>query len=779
MKKRTLSLLFVLLLVLSAGVTAAPQVPRQGQNVALLGQIGGEARAVAVQGSYAYAGIGPRLVIFDLSDPAQPLFVGQTAVLRNLVRDVALAGDYAYAVSTENGGGLHIIDVSDPAAPFQAGFYAMPEFAWDVATAGSYAYVANGDYGLRIVDVSDPAAPFEAGFYDTPDYARGVALAGGYAYVADSGAGLRVVDVSNPAAPHEVGSCDTPGGGAEDIAVAGDYAYIANGGAGLRIIDVSDPAAPHAVGLYDTPGTVVDVALAGGYAYVADEASGLRIVDVSDPSAPFEAGFYDTPGYIMAAAVHSAHSTGVPGLASLALLLDGRAGGYAYLADANYGLRTVDVSDPAAPAETAFYAARPAGDLAFHSAPLRDGIAGGYAYATFGDLGLQIVDVSDPAAPFEAGFYDMPSWLGGVATAGGYAYVAADTGLRIFDVSDPAAPVEVGFCSGPGSATDVAFHSAPLRDGMAGGYAYVTYVNEGLQIVDISDPAAPFEVGFFGLPGGVWAVAVAGGYAYVGRSGGLHIVDVSDPAAPFQTGVYVTPSPWASYDVAVAGGYAYLADSSFWHGNCYGGALRIVDVSNPTAPFEAGIFETPECGRGVAFHSAHSTGVPGLASLASERDGMAGRYAYLVEAWHYSRLHVVDVSNPNAPFEVGFRDTPGTALQVAVANGNAYVADYGGGLQILRFETYSVSGRVTDAADQGIPGVVVSAGPGASAVTDGGGDYIISGLISGTYTLTPAPICYSLSPVTRTVTVPPDAAGQDFHAEPVDCSRLYLPLIAR
>ena len=59
----------------------------------------------------------------------------------------------------------------------------------DVAVAGSYAYVADWFGGLRVINVANPAAPIEVGFYDTPGNASGVAVAGSYAYVADSEAG--------------------------------------------------------------------------------------------------------------------------------------------------------------------------------------------------------------------------------------------------------------------------------------------------------------------------------------------------------------------------------------------------------------------------------------------------------------------------------------------------------------------------------------------------------------------------------------------------------------
>ena len=159
----------------------------------------------------------------------------------------------------------------------------------DVAVAGSYAYVAwstNG--GLRIINISNPAAPTEVGFYNTPGPARGVAVVGSYAYVLTgdckfgSSTPLRIIDVSNPAAPTEVSLFGTPGCGV-GLAVAGSYAYVTNGSSGLRIINVSNPAAPTEIGFYDTIGTAVGVAVAGGYAYVADGSGGLVILQYIQP----------------------------------------------------------------------------------------------------------------------------------------------------------------------------------------------------------------------------------------------------------------------------------------------------------------------------------------------------------------------------------------------------------------------------------------------------------------------------------------------------------------
>ena len=74
---------------------------------------------------------------------------------------------------------------------------------------------------------------------------------------------------------------------------------------------------PEYLGSVDTPEDAINVAVAGGYAYVADREAGLRVIDVSTPSTPVEVGFLDTPGYTVGVAV---------------------AGGYAYVADLYAGL---------------------------------------------------------------------------------------------------------------------------------------------------------------------------------------------------------------------------------------------------------------------------------------------------------------------------------------------------------------------------------------------------------------------------------------------------------
>ena len=137
---------------------------------------------------------------------------------------VAVSGSFAYVGS---GAALLVVDVSTPDSPQLLGDVVLPEPVFEIAVAGSHAYVANFRAGLRVVDISVPSAPVEVGFLDTPGHAVGVSVAGDYAFVADFSAGLRVIDISVSSAPVEIGFLDTPGY-ANGVAVAGSIAYVAD-----------------------------------------------------------------------------------------------------------------------------------------------------------------------------------------------------------------------------------------------------------------------------------------------------------------------------------------------------------------------------------------------------------------------------------------------------------------------------------------------------------------------------------------------------------------------
>jgi hypothetical protein len=157
--------------------------------------------------------------------------------------------------------------------------------------------------------------------------------------------------------------------------------------------------------------------------------------------------------------------------------------------------------------------------------------------------------------------------------------------------------VAVIACCGCGAAAD---EVNVMFEGHFGGAIYAAepsgnygYVGQGQDFVvlDISDSAAPSELGRLVTAGLVSDITVSGDYAYVADlDNGLVIVDISNKAAPVLAGSYDTAGN--AHDVSVSGDYAYVADQDK--------GLVIVDISNKTAPVLAGSYDTTGWAYGVS-----------------------------------------------------------------------------------------------------------------------------------------------------------------------------------
>ena len=79
-------------------------------------------------------------------------------------------------------------------------------------------------------------------------------------------------------------------------------------------------------------------------------------------------------------------------------------------------------------------------------------------------------------------------------------------------------------------------------------------------------------------------------------------------------------------------------------------------------------------------------------------------------------------------------------------------------------ELYTISGQVTDGGGNPLSGVNVSDNVGHNSTSASNGNYVLYPLLPGTYTVTPAKSGYSFSPPSISVTVPPNATGQNFTA---------------
>lgn len=156
---------------------------------------------------------------------------------------------------------------------------------------------------------------------------------------------------------------------------------------------------------------------------------------------------------------------------------------------------------------------------------------------------------------------------------------------------------------------------------------------------------------------GVWHVEVEGNYAYAATNldDSLTIIDVSNPSAPIQAGTTGTQALLnLAMDVEVSGNYAYVVAQD-------ADSFVVVDISNKGAP-------------SIVANIVHATDLNGARGIE-----IAGNYAY-VSLRYGNGVTVVDISNPLSPSIVGTTGSVTPQMQAAVdlvVDGNyAYVAAF-------------------------------------------------------------------------------------------------------
>ena len=105
---------FLVLVALTLSLSTGLESSTAQQSGASLTPVGslplGEVSAVFVRDHYAYASVGPMLVLFDVTVPAAPKMVGLTES-QTSVEEIFVQGDYAYVLGLEQG--LEVFEVSD------------------------------------------------------------------------------------------------------------------------------------------------------------------------------------------------------------------------------------------------------------------------------------------------------------------------------------------------------------------------------------------------------------------------------------------------------------------------------------------------------------------------------------------------------------------------------------------------------------------------------------------------------------------------------------------
>ena len=566
--------------------------------------------------------------------------------------------------------------ISETVALVAAATLPLPAFdelvVEDLTFQGHYGYVVAQDVGLLIYDWRDPDQPLPLGRYQSAAEIRSITLVGRHAFLlACDRLCVEIVDVAQSRNPTWVGTYapfrHVP---IAAMAVADGKLAVGWHDGTIQVADVTRPYDPQKAGETTLPGILADVGLKDGLLYAAARQQGVYRFDLSNGFT--QTGFWeatrpvwheDTPGDVLDVAMEGDATGTLPHKE------------YVYVAAASQGFRILRLPDHSMEMVTQNF---------YHLPGVTDGVvwnAPNILYVTSHDpttrerfLTTLYHDIIHPVE-FVGGLFMLEQIsLGDMTTAKlipheSGVYVLDERGRVTYHPLTHTEPIPEVVASEPVSPTqklELVNHIGGVARSVAvqGAYAYLA-VDHELQIYDISDTTQPKLVGRHIFEGFVNQVVVSDHYVYARieffERGYLSIVDVHDPTHPFEAG---RRGDFVQ-DIQIVGQTAYII-AGYYSLNTY---LLIVDLTDLITPVVIGMYEV----------------------WVMEQIEVVGQRVYLTwfddqtcRTWDCpSSLRILDVSDPAQPTLSGVYSFPNYSKGLTVANGYAYLNAVDGSLVVL------------------------------------------------------------------------------------------------
>ena len=551
---------------------------------------------------------GGTVLIMDLSQPSIPVVLSDSIATHTQVGGIVFdaARNLLYVAASD----LFIWNVNDINNPVQVAAFThdtagSPGFSVNTLTQQGNMLYGTGGLNLHAIDITDPANPvlkdtytqfFSGGGGLKPTF-NGVASKGNFIFATGSAIDMRIYEYTPETGISFIHSTGWSVSTSRGPLVNGDflYYYSSSFDKGLAIMDISSP---DQFSIFSTPiypeyATVN--AVVGNIAYISKNLPGVTtaqvdLVDITDPFAafPIASVSFDSLVTAMAASNHQA---------AIITKYDGL-----------QIFNTTDVTNPSL-----------AGVQALPGTTQNVSVSNNTAFLPQYQVGVQVIDLTDPTNPALLSNITTSSDYSNVLGKGDRAYVLDGRTMKIFDVSVLGSPVLLGshqFTPVTATPTAVAMRIA-VDNGLA-----VSGVTTELELIDVSDASNPILLGRYNTVDYVTKIQIVGTTAYIGTGDGLEIVDISNPAAPQQVGFHAinilrdfVVRDNVAYAVAAIDGFFILDVSrpsriqqiGFYDvvgvsissvdvqgnfafiSNGYNG-VQMFDVSDPTTPTWAGLF---------------------------------------------------------------------------------------------------------------------------------------------------------------------------------------------
>lgn len=425
-------------------------------------------------------------------------------------------------------------------------------------------------------------------------------------------------------------------GGISDLKVVGNYAYVVSeDDDAFVIINISTPSSPTKVASLVGAGNAgnylggaCSVAVSGNYAYVAaPDDNCITVIDISTPASPTR--------------VHrwaDSHLSNAPQKVVVS-------GNYIYVGTlANFVIG--DITTPTSISYVDYYSVLGITSIALD----------GNAAFIGGTHGIYCLNISTPSDITFSDFVGVVSGIKDISidSASSYLYCNQYTEvgsppegfsiIEIYDISNTTNITRVSFFSGSGFPQYIDDVSGLV---VQGGYLYICSGSSSNALVCFSNAHLPNSIGLVGILFNASIsdskIQVVSDYAYITAGNSLLIVSVADknPLVPFYTD-YTSVS--YSKDVVVYNNYAFVAEYN---------KLTSWNISDPSNMISVSSLS----GFGICY------------GIDISEDG---NYIYLASST-YSKLYIVDVSNPAVMVTKGSSGSVGSPMYTGGASDVAVI----------------------------------------------------------------------------------------------------------
>jgi len=250
-------------------------------------------------------------------------------------------------------------------------------------------------------------------------------------------------------------------------------------------------------------------------------------------------------------------------------------------------------------------------------------------------------------------------------------------GVECYDIHDLASPILLNWLSLP-----------LIYDFFVVDTFLYTSSRDSFRIFSVANPARPRPLGACADSG--YVMFVSGSNAYLGHQAGLFILNVSNPASPHR----VNRLGYDVLSISVRDTLLYFGTTEF--------ALRVYNVADPAIPFPVGslsgieahdIYLPPTCDTVLYTPKLHVINITdpanprqiGFVDCPGWDYGVRALLAlnYALVADYFKGVVAVNVTSPAAPVVDTMAFAGDEALDITIDNRKAYLASYHAGLQIL------------------------------------------------------------------------------------------------